>query len=125
MTFAPDWPSPPGDTIADALDELGWTRADLALATRLDASTVDGLCTGAVPIDDTIAEALARVLGSTPAFWLRREARYRERRREICDREGITAKDFDDQVKLSREILSEILEEERQAASTTRRSDER
>ena len=28
--FAPDWVSPPGDTIADVLEERGWTQAEFA-----------------------------------------------------------------------------------------------
>jgi HTH-type transcriptional regulator / antitoxin HigA len=29
-TFTPDWVSPPGDTIADILEERDWTQAQLA-----------------------------------------------------------------------------------------------
>ncbi len=32
-TFEPDWVSPPGDTIADALEELGMSQAELAQRT--------------------------------------------------------------------------------------------
>jgi HTH-type transcriptional regulator / antitoxin HigA len=28
--FSPDWVSPPGDTIADVLQERDWTQAELA-----------------------------------------------------------------------------------------------
>ena len=30
LTFKPDWVSPPGDTIADLLEEKDWTQAQLA-----------------------------------------------------------------------------------------------
>ena len=37
--FALDWVSPPGETIADVLDERGWTQAELAeLATRISSA---------------------------------------------------------------------------------------
>lgn len=77
--FAPDWVSPPGDTILDLLEERGWTQAELA--TRLGYSTkhVNQLVKGKVPLTDDAAVRLERVLGSPVCFWLTREARYRER----------------------------------------------
>jgi len=30
VSFQPDWVSPPGDTIADLLEEKGWTQAEFA-----------------------------------------------------------------------------------------------
>ena len=30
QTFTPDWISPPGDTIADLIEEREWSQADLA-----------------------------------------------------------------------------------------------
>ena len=29
-SFEPDWLSPPGDTIADVLEERGWSQAEFA-----------------------------------------------------------------------------------------------
>ena len=77
--FTPDWVSPPGDTIVDVLEERGWMPADLA--SRLDCSPehVRLLIDGKESITEDMAERLAQALGSTPGFWLRREAGYRER----------------------------------------------
>lgn len=75
--FNPDWISPPGETIADLLEDLDWTQAQLAK--RLDYSTkhVSQLVNGKAPITEDTAVKLARVLGSTEEFWLEREAQYR------------------------------------------------
>ncbi|MDE0509905.1 MAG: ImmA/IrrE family metallo-endopeptidase [Gammaproteobacteria bacterium] len=75
--FDPDWISPPGDTIADLLEERNWTQAELA--SRLGASRkfVSQLVSGKVPLSESVAIRLARVLGSTVRFWLNREAGYR------------------------------------------------
>ena len=34
-SFAPDWASPPGDTIADLIEERGWTQAESRRTTGL------------------------------------------------------------------------------------------
>jgi HTH-type transcriptional regulator / antitoxin HigA len=84
--FAPDWISPPGDTIEDLLEERGWTKAEFAERTGFTAKHVNELVKGRVPITPNAAERLSLVLGSTPDFWLVRDAQYRaalERRRAI------------------------------------------
>ena len=75
--FDPDWVSPPGETIADLLEEKNWTQAELA--NRLGASRkyVSQLISGKVSLSETVAVKLERVLGSTVRFWLNREAGYR------------------------------------------------
>lgn len=59
LTFKPDWVSPPGETIADLLEEKDWTQAQLAVK-------------------------LAKVLGGTENFWLNREANYRSQQQNIA-----------------------------------------
>lgn len=85
-TFAPDWISPPGDTIEDLLAERGWSKAEFAERTGFTAKHVNELVKGRVPITADAAERLSRVLGSTSDFWLVRDAQYRaarERQRAI------------------------------------------
>ena len=77
--FAPDWISPPGDTIADLLEEYGWTQAELAKRTGYTLKHINLLINGKASITDETALRLERVLGSVAGFWLNREARYRER----------------------------------------------
>nr|WP_238360686.1 HigA family addiction module antitoxin [Iningainema tapete] len=76
-TFTPDWVSPPGDTIADLLEERDWTQAQLADRLGYTEKHISLLINGKAPINEETALKLERVLGSTAAFWLSREAQYR------------------------------------------------
>ncbi|MEH2234968.1 helix-turn-helix domain-containing protein [Nostoc sp.] len=76
-TFAPDWVSPPGDTIADILEERDWTQVQLADRLGYTTKHISLLLNGKAPINEETALKLERVLGSTTAFWLNREAQYR------------------------------------------------
>ena len=73
-----DLVSPPGETILDILEELGWSRLELAQRTGYTQSHIDQLIEGNASITEEIALKLERVLGSTSGFWLHREAQYRE-----------------------------------------------
>lgn len=77
-THIPDSPSPPGETIADILEEKGWTQTELC--TRLGYTTkhVSQLINGKASITEDTALRLERVVGGDMAFWLNREALYRE-----------------------------------------------
>jgi HTH-type transcriptional regulator/antitoxin HigA len=86
-----DWVSPPGDTIADALVELGMTQSEFAERTGLSREHVNGLIRGSVAITADTALKLEAVLGAPSSFWLRREMDYREdlaRRKTIEGRAG-------------------------------------
>lgn len=76
-SFRPAWVSPPGDTVADLLEERGWTQTELAERLGFSRKHVSDLVHGKATITAESANALALVLGSTPAFWLSREAMYR------------------------------------------------
>ncbi|MEH2404650.1 HigA family addiction module antitoxin [Nostoc sp.] len=76
-TFTPDWVSPPGDTIADILEERDWTQVQLAERLGYSTKHISQLINGKAPINEETALKLERVLGSTAAFWLKREAQYR------------------------------------------------
>jgi len=75
--FTPDWVSPPGDTIADLLEERDWTQAQLAERLGYTTKHVSQLINGKAPITEETAIKLERVLGSSAGFWLKREAQYR------------------------------------------------
>ncbi len=83
-TFNPDWVSPPGNTIADLLEERGWKQGDLAMRLGYTQKHVSLLINGRVPITADAAQRLARVLGSTPNFWLTLEANYRSEQLRIA-----------------------------------------
>ncbi|MBK7760142.1 MAG: HigA family addiction module antidote protein [Deltaproteobacteria bacterium] len=84
--FAPDWISPPGDTIADLLEERDLTQAELAHRAELSRKHVNDLIKGRAAITAEVALRLQRVLGAPARFWLAREANYQEaleRRRQL------------------------------------------
>lgn len=76
--FAPDWVSPPGETISELLQERGLTQADLAARTGTTRKHINDLVRGRAPITSDTALKLETVLGSTATFWLTRESQYRE-----------------------------------------------
>ena len=78
QTGAPDWVSPPGETIADLLEEQEWGQRELAKRLDYSPKHVNQLIKGKVPLTERTALGLERVLGGTARFWLEREAQYRE-----------------------------------------------
>lgn len=77
QTFNPDWISPPGETIADLIEERDWSQADLAKHLGCTPNHISLLINGKAPITEEIALKLENVLGSSTSFWLSREAQYR------------------------------------------------
>lgn len=75
--FQPDWLSPPGDTIADVIEERGWDQKALALRLGYTPKHISQLINGKAPITDETAVRLENVLGSSARFWMNREANYR------------------------------------------------
>jgi len=75
--FIPDWISPPGETIADLIEERGWSQDDLAKRLGYTLKQMSLLIDGKASITEETAIKLENVLGSTAGFWLRREALYR------------------------------------------------
>lgn len=76
-TLRRDWVSPPGNTIADLLEERNWAQAQLADRLGVSRKHVAELIIGKATISEANAIKLARILGSTIGFWLNREAGYR------------------------------------------------
>ena len=77
--YAPDWVSPPGETLADILKERGITRNEFANRMRLPEKTINQLIKGKAEITIRIAYKMELALGVPPArFWIDRERLYRE-----------------------------------------------
>src|ERR1700729_2073706 len=76
--FSPDWVIPPGSTIADLLEERGWSQTEFASRIGYTKKHVNLLIQGKASLTEDAAIKLERVLGSTVNFWLNREALYRE-----------------------------------------------
>lgn len=89
--FTPDWVSPPGDTIADLIDERDWTQAQLSERLGYTTKHVSQLINGKASISEETAIKLERVLGSTAEFWLNREAQYRAQLAKIEEEERLRA----------------------------------
>jgi HTH-type transcriptional regulator / antitoxin HigA len=78
-SFKPNWLSPPGDTIQDALDEVGISRSELARRIGLATEQVNELIQGETRLTPDIAVSLELILGEPARFWLQREANYQQR----------------------------------------------
>ncbi len=77
-SFCPDWVSPPGDTIADLIEEKNWNQKELAERLGCSEKYLSQLIQGKVALTKDAALKLELVLGSTANFWLNREAKYQE-----------------------------------------------
>lgn len=77
-TFAPNWASPPGDTIQDLMVERDWSQAELAQRLGSSPKHLNQLMKGKVPLTYDMALKLEQVLGSTLSFWMNRELKFRE-----------------------------------------------
>ena len=78
LGYAPAVVSPPGDTLADLIEERGIAQAELARRMGRPLNAVNEMVLGAKEITEDTALELERVLGTPAHFWLAREARYRE-----------------------------------------------
>lgn len=76
--FAPDWISAPGDTITDILEERNLSKSQFAKDINQTIGQVNELLEGRLLLTQEVAVDLARVLGSSASFWMRREEQYRE-----------------------------------------------
>lgn len=77
--YAPDYALPPGDTLAETLEEIGMTQADLARRTGLSTKHVNQIVAGSAPISPETALGFERVTNVPARFWLNLEAAFRER----------------------------------------------
>lgn len=76
--FAPNWASPPGETIAEVLSSRGWTGAELASRMGKSTDVVEDLLSGTSPITIGIARELNRLIGASVSFWMTRDLQYRK-----------------------------------------------
>ena len=89
--FSPDWISPPGETIADILEEREWTQTDFAARMGQSTKHISLLLNGKAAITEETALKLESVLGSTASFWLNREAQYRESLARLDEMKKLTS----------------------------------
>jgi len=76
--YRPSRVSPPGDTVADLIEERGIKQVELAARMGVTPKFVNELIAGKASISPTTALALERTLDLPADFWLPRDARYQE-----------------------------------------------
>lgn len=76
--YQPDFVSPPGETLADVLEDRDMTQAQLAIRMGRPKKTINEIIQGKAAIVPETALQLERVLGVPAGFWLAREQHYRE-----------------------------------------------
>lgn len=87
--FTPDYAVPPGETLADLLDEHEMTQTELARRLGVSLKHVNQVIKGAAPISAELALGLEKVLGVSASFWLKREAVYQGKLAELEEREEL------------------------------------
>lgn len=78
LRYQPAVVSPPGDTLAELIEERGITQAELARRMGRPLNAINEVISGNKEITEDTALELERVLGTPAHFWLARESRYRE-----------------------------------------------
>ena len=78
MSYSPDWVSPPGETLAEILEERGLARSQFGEMLGWSVEDVKRVIKGEKMIDGEIALAFESVLGISSIFWLNREKSYRD-----------------------------------------------
>jgi addiction module HigA family antidote len=76
--YNPETVSPPGDTLAELLEERGMTQAELCERTGRPKKTINEILKGKASITPETALQLERVLGISASFWNKRQREYEE-----------------------------------------------
>ena len=76
--WRPDWATPPGEILAEALDERGMTQVELARRIGRPLKTVNEIAKGKAAITPETALQLEFALGIAARFWLDLEREYGE-----------------------------------------------
>jgi len=77
--WQPDWAVPPGETLAEALQEREMSQSELARRMDRPVKTINEIVNGKAAITADTAIQLERALGISATFWNALEAQYRER----------------------------------------------
>jgi len=76
--YLPNYAVPPGDTLAEVLDERGMSQTELAQRTDLSPKHINRIVNGHVQISTDVAIRLERATDVPAGLWLRLEATYQE-----------------------------------------------
>jgi HTH-type transcriptional regulator / antitoxin HigA len=86
------WPNvaiPPGETLAETIDALGISQAELARRAGRPVQAINEIIQGRKEITPATAIELERVLGVPAHVWVRLEADYRTAKAMLADRERL------------------------------------
>jgi HTH-type transcriptional regulator/antitoxin HigA len=76
--YAPDFISPPGETLAEILEERNMSQSELAQRMGRPRKTINEIIKGKAEITSDTALQIELVLGTPASFWMERERLYRE-----------------------------------------------
>ena len=77
--FAPDYVSPPIETLRECLVELEISVPDFLVEAGIEVDDYNAIAAGKVgAINKDVAQRIVNVLGGSTAFWLNRQAQYDE-----------------------------------------------
>ncbi len=76
--YAPDFISPPGETLAEILEERNMSQSELAQRMGRPRKTINEIIKGKAEITSDTALQIELVLGTPASFWIERERLYRE-----------------------------------------------
>jgi addiction module HigA family antidote len=76
--YAPDFISPPGETLAEILEERNMSQSELAQRMGRPKKTINEIIKGKAEITIDTALQIELVLGTPASFWMERERLYRE-----------------------------------------------
>ena len=74
--YLPDYVSPPGETLAEILEDQGMSQAELAERTGRTPKHINEVVKGRANITPALALQLERVLGVPASFWNNRQRQY-------------------------------------------------
>ncbi len=86
--YEPDYAIPPGDIIAEFIEEQGMTQVELARRLGVTTKHLNQLIRASVSLSNELAIALERVTGTPARFWNALEANFQDfeaREREVDD----------------------------------------
>lgn len=75
--YEPDFVTPPGDSLADVLETIEMTQAELAQRTGRSLKTINEIIKGKSPVTPEMSLQFEKVLGVKASFWNNREKCYR------------------------------------------------
>ncbi|HEX5497114.1 MAG TPA: helix-turn-helix domain-containing protein [Mycobacteriales bacterium] len=82
--FTPDYATPPGDTLAEWLDEQSMSQVELATRLGMSPGAVGQLVHGIAPLGTDTAVKLERVTGIPARIWTSLEAYYQDHAASIA-----------------------------------------